>query len=369
MAKRVLFVVGARPNFMKVAPVIEAMRRDPNHFETLLVHTGQHYDVNMSDVFFQDLEMPQPDVFLGVGSGTHAEQTARVMIAMESLLEKERADLVLVPGDVNSTLATALVAAKAGTTLGHIESGLRSFDRSMPEEINRIVTDEFSRFCFVTELSGLENLRHEGIADDRVFHVGNTMIDSIVKYRPKAEAKFAQLASQLAIEANAYALVTLHRPSNVDRAESLAEFAELFESMAAFAPRIVFPIHPRTRKMLAQYDLLSRVEKNDRLVLIDPVGYLDFVALQMHARVVLTDSGGVQEETTALGVPCITLRHNTERPITVTEGTNELVGPNPKHIIEFARKAFANQWKRSSIPPLWDGHAADRIASIVRNTL
>src|ERR1035437_3979446 len=217
MRKRIIFVVGARPNFMKVAPVIGAIKRlASDEFEVLLVHTGQHYDANMSDVFFRDLEMPQPDVFLGAGSGTHAEQTARVMIAMEALLEREKSDLILVPGDVNSTLATTLVAAKAGRTLGHIESGLRSFDRSMPEEINRIVADEFSQFCFVTEPSGLKNLEHEGIAKDRVFFVGNTMIDSVQKYLPKARERFPELGSKYSIEAKKYALVTLHRPSNVD---------------------------------------------------------------------------------------------------------------------------------------------------------
>ncbi|MDP4199297.1 MAG: UDP-N-acetylglucosamine 2-epimerase (non-hydrolyzing) [Bacteroidota bacterium] len=373
--KRIIFIVGARPNFMKVAPVIEAMKRiAPYAFETLLVHTGQHYDTNMSDVFFRDLEMPRPDIFLGAGSGTHAEQTARVMIAMESLLAEEKSDLILVPGDVNSTLATTIVAAKAGRTLGHIESGLRSFDRSMPEEINRIVTDEFSQFCFVTEPSGLENLKHEGIADERVFYVGNTMIDSLYRYLDLARARFPVLSNQLAITNHEYALVTLHRPSNVDDPRSLTMFVELFEAMRSFAPtnghaRIVFPIHPRTRKMLAEYDLLSRVQANDQLVLIDPVGYLDFVALQAHARVVLTDSGGIQEETTALGVPCITLRENTERPVTVSVGTNELVGVDPLQILEYARKAFEGKWKTAAVPELWDGHASDRIVRVLMEVL
>lgn len=368
--KRIIVIVGARPNFMKVAPVIEAMKRlAPDEFDVLLVHTGQHYDANMSDVFFRDLEMPQPDVFLGTGSGTHAEQTARVMIAMEALLAKEPSDLILVPGDVNSTLATTIVAAKAGRTIGHIESGLRSFDRSMPEEINRIVTDEFSRYCFVTEPSGLENLAHEGIAKDRVFYVGNTMIDSLFMYLDRARARFPALAEQLGLDNQGYALVTLHRPSNVDDPASLTTFVELFEAMRRFAPRVVFPIHPRTRKMLAEYGLMSRVQANDQLVLIDPVGYLDFVALQAHSRVVLTDSGGVQEETTALGVPCITLRPNTERPVTIEVGTNELVGLDPARIMSYVEKAFAGKWKKASVPDLWDGHASERIVSVLRETL
>jgi UDP-N-acetylglucosamine 2-epimerase (non-hydrolysing) len=370
MRKRIIFVVGARPNFMKVAPVIGAIKRlAPDEFEVLLVHTGQHYDANMSDVFFRDLEMPQPDVFLGAGSGTHAEQTARVMIAMEALLEREQSDLILVPGDVNSTLATTLVAAKAGRTLGHIESGLRSFDRSMPEEINRIVTDEFSRFCFVTEPSGLENLAHEGIADDRVFYVGNTMIDSLLTYLDRARERFPELAERLGITADEYALVTLHRPSNVDDHATLTTFVELFESMRSFARRIVFPIHPRTRKMLAESGLMSRVATNDRLVLIDPVGYLDFIALQAHARLVLTDSGGVQEETTALGVPCITLRPNTERPVTVQVGTNELVGLDFAQILIFVQRAFEGRWKEASVPDLWDGRASERIVRVLTEAL
>ena len=367
---KILFVVGARPNFMKVAPVIEAVRKTASDkFSTVLVHTGQHYDANMSDVFFSDLEMPQPDRFLGIGSGTHAGQTAKVMIEMEALLAEEKPDLVLVAGDVNSTLATTLVAAKAGITLGHIEAGLRSFDRRMPEEINRIVADEFSRFCFVTERSGMSNLEFEGIADDRIFFVGNTMIDSVVKYLPKAQERFSELASRLGIGTKNYALVTLHRPSNVDEHASLVKFVELFEAMSSFAPRIVFPVHPRTRKMLAEFCLMERVERNKNLILTDPTGYFEFLALQDSAAVVMTDSGGIQEETTALGVPCITLRENTERPITVMEGTNELVGLHMPHILEFSKRAFAGDWKQSSIPELWDGHAAERIVHILREAL
>ncbi|HZK76804.1 MAG TPA: UDP-N-acetylglucosamine 2-epimerase (non-hydrolyzing), partial [Candidatus Kapabacteria bacterium] len=319
--------------------------------------------------FFSDLDMPRPDRFLGVGSGSHAEQTAKVMIEMERLLAEEKPDLVLVAGDVNSTLATALVAAKAGIPLGHIESGLRSFDRGMPEEINRIVADEFSRYCFVTEPSGLENLEHEGIANDRIFFVGNTMIDSVQKYLPNARAGFPKLAEKYAIESKKYALVTLHRPSNVDDPSSLSRFMELFDGMQAFAPRILFPVHPRTRRRIEEFGLASRISSNSRIALIEPIGYLDFLALQDQAALVLTDSGGIQEETTALGVPCITLRENTERPITVEEGTNELLGLDMERVLEYSLRAFNGSWKPHRIPELWDGRAALRIAKILEQSL
>ena len=353
---------------MKVAPVLEAVRAT-GKFDSILVHTGQHYDANMSDVFFSDLDMPEPDRFLGIGSGSHAEQTAKVMIEMEKLLTEEKPDLVMVAGDVNSTLATALVAAKAGILLGHIESGLRSFDRSMPEEINRIVADEFSQFCFVTEPSGIKNLEHEGISKDRVFFVGNTMIDSVQKYLPKARERFAELGQKFGIQAKKYALVTLHRPSNVDEAGALTRFVELFESMSAFVPRILFPVHPRTRKRFEEFSLDARIRENKSLKLIDPVGYLDFLALQNSAGVVLTDSGGIQEETTALGVPCITLRENTERPITVEEGTNELIGLDMERALELSKQALNGKWKSHRVPKLWDGHAAIRIAEILETSL
>lgn len=344
--------------------MLEAARKS-GKFACLLVHTGQHYDRNMSDVFFSDLDMPQPDRFLGIGSGSHAEQTAKVMIEMEKLLTEEKPDLVLVAGDVNSTLATALVAAKAGIPIGHIESGLRSFDRGMPEEINRIVADEFSQFCFVTEPSGLKNLEHEGIAKDRVFFVGNTMIDSVQKYLTTARAEFPKLAAKYGIESKKYALVTLHRPSNVDEKASLARFLELFSSMKAFCDRILFPVHPRTRKRFEEFGLSERLNNIENVMLIDPVGYLDFLALQDSAALVLTDSGGIQEETTALGVPCITLRENTERPVTVEEGTNELLGLNMELVLDYAKRSFAGNWKSHRVPERWDGHAAARIVRVL----
>jgi UDP-N-acetylglucosamine 2-epimerase (non-hydrolysing) len=368
--KKIIFVVGARPNFMKTAPVLEAVRRDASDTMTaMLVHTGQHYDANMSDVFFADLEMPRPDKFLGIGSGSHAEQTAKVMIEMEKLLAEEKPDLVMVAGDVNSTLASAIVAAKAWIPIGHIESGLRSFDRQMPEEINRIVADEFSRFCFVTEPSGLENLKNEGIADDRVFFVGNTMIDSLVKHLPAAEARLEKLAKQYHFEAGKYALATLHRPSNVDSKENLTLLVDLFEKMSSVARRIIFPVHPRTRSKIVEFGLQKRVSALTELGFIDPVGYLDFLALQKGGAVVLTDSGGVQEETTALHVPCITIRENTERPVTITEGTNELVGLDVDRILNLAHDAFAGKWRSGKTPELWDGKAAERIVAVLRKFL
>lgn len=351
---------------MKVAPVLGALKSASAQFQPILVHTGQHYDANMSDVFFNDLEMPHPDTFLNVGSGSHAEQTARVMIEMERLVADEQPDLVLVAGDVNSTLAAAIVAAKAGVKLGHIESGLRSFDRSMPEEINRIVADEFSDFCFVTEPSGLKNLEHEGIDSKRVFYVGNTMIDSVVKYRKAAEAKFAALSTRLGIDTKQYVLVTLHRPSNVDDKANLTLLVDLFEKMSATVKKIIFPVHPRTRKRIEEFGLGGRVANNTALTLIEPLGYLDFLALQDGAIVVLTDSGGVQEETTALGVPCITLRENTERPVTIEVGTNEMTGLDTERILTLTAAAISGNWKRASVPELWDGKASERIVSILK---
>lgn len=353
---------------MKVAPVLAAARKS-GAFDAMLVHTGQHYDANMSDVFFSDLNMPAPDRFLGIGSGSHAEQTAKVMIEMEKLLVEEKPDLVMVAGDVNSTLAATIVAAKAQIPLGHIESGLRSFDRSMPEEINRIVADEFSEFCFVTEPSGMENLKNEGIPSERVFHVGNTMIDSLAEHRNAAILKFPQIAAEHGIEEKEFALVTLHRPSNVDDKENLTVLVELFESMKRFAKRIIFPVHPRTRKKLEEFGLYERVMTNSSLKLIDPVGYLDFLALQDSAAIVLTDSGGVQEETTALGTPCLTLRENTERPITISVGTNVMTGLDTDMILRLAERAFEGEWKSASIPELWDGKASERIVRILEEKL
>jgi UDP-N-acetylglucosamine 2-epimerase (non-hydrolysing) len=357
-----LSVVGARPNFMKVAPLHRAFAAYPDRIRHLILHTGQHYDERMSKVFFEELELPQPDVYLGVGSGSHAEQTARVMMAFESAILDLRPDLVIVVGDVNSTLACSVTAAKCGIPVAHVEAGLRSFDRGMPEEINRLVTDTLSDYLFVTERSGLENLRREGVDDAKVHFVGHVMIDSLVRYREKARA--SRLLSDLALAPSSYILVTLHRPSNVDDKDNLALILSLFESLGTDA-RILFPVHPRTRARMAEFGLRERFESLEHVLLTDPIGYMDFLHAMENAALVLTDSGGIQEETTYLGVPCITVRTNTERPVTVDVGTNQLLGLDAPRILEKAREALGGHPKRGMIPELWDGRAAERIAEIL----
>jgi UDP-N-acetylglucosamine 2-epimerase (non-hydrolysing) len=362
----ILHVVGARPNFMKAAPVLRAFASYPQLRQTL-VHTGQHYDAAMSEVFFRQLEIPAPDVNLGVGSGTHAEQVARVMLAFEPVLEQRRPDLVLVYGDVNSTLAAALVCSKLGVRVGHVEAGLRSRDRTMPEEINRLLTDQLSDLLFTPSADANENLQGEGIDSAKIHLVGNVMIDTLVRLLPLAESKIAPEV------AYPYALVTLHRPSNVDDLswlrELLATFTDLSQRLA-----VVFPVHPRTRRSLQQLGGIST--DGLRLQLLDPLPYLEFLSLQRRAAMVITDSGGIQEETTFLGVPCLTVRENTERPITVTQGTNQLVGRNLQKLrraaIEILDRAQCepHQNQKEDVRkdyrvPLWDGHAAERIAQIV----
>jgi len=349
---KVIHVVGARPNFMKVAPVLNALKNRRGVVQTL-IHTGQHYDVNMSDVFFQQLGIPAPDLNLAVGSSTHAKQTAEIMTRLEPVVAERKPDLVLVYGDVNSTVATALVCAKMGLRVGHVEAGLRSFDRTMPEEINRLVTDQLADLLFTPSEDADENLRREGIAPEKIHRVGNVMIDSLVRLLPAAR----QCGGGSFPER--YALVTLHRPSNVDDSESLRE---ILNTLVKLRERIaiLFPVHPRTRQRIAELG----VELNS-LHVLEPLPYVDFLALQGRAAVVITDSGGIQEETTYLGVPCITLRSNTERPVTVTLGTNVLVGRDQKKLTaEFARVLEGNA-KRGSIPPLWDGHAGERIAEVI----
>lgn len=364
---RFISVVGARPNFMKVAPLHRAFSK-MDSIEHLIVHTGQHYDDNMSKVFFDDLELPKPDVYLGVGSGSHAEQTAKVMVEFEKVLRQERPDLVIVVGDVNSTLACSLTASKLLIPVAHVEAGLRSFDRTMPEEINRIVTDVLSDYLFVTEESGVVNLRHEGISDEKVFLVGDVMIDSLILYREKA--KRSAISSQLsaisrqAIEPQGYTLVTLHRPSNVDEKENLEKILKIFKGIDRNGP-IIFPIHPRTRKRIEEFGLSSQFASVHGLVLTDPLGYLDFLNLMMDARILLTDSGGIQEETTYLNVPCLTLRENTERPITLERGTNVLTGLDTDRIVSLTAECYEGKWKKSAIPKLWDGAAGERIANIL----
>ena len=358
---KIINVVGARPNFMKIAPVQREMTQHGS-IKPVLVHTGQHYDDKMSRLFFEDLELPEPDVYLGVGSGTHAQQTAKIMIEFEKVLEREKPDIVLVVGDVNSTAACSLVAAKMGIRIAHVEAGLRSFDRDMPEELNRIVTDALSDYLFVSERSGLDNLRREGISEQKVHFVGNVMIDSLVYFMRKAEQ--SRILDQLALENQSFALITLHRPSNVDVKQS---FAALLDAFAVLEKeiRIVFPIHPRSRKRLHEFGLEARAGRMQNLLLLDPIGYLDFMQLMRRAKFVLTDSGGIQEETTYLGIPCLTMRENTERPVTIDVGTNILIGSDAQRVVTEARKILEGKVKNGGIPELWDGRAAGRIVDIL----
>ncbi len=356
---KIINVVGARPNFMKIAPIMAAMRGQPN-LTPLLAHTGQHYDSAMSDAFFQDLEMPPPDVFLGVGSDSQTRQTAKIMLAFEEVVLNHKPDIVLTVGDVNSTLACSLVAAKLGVKIAHVEAGLRSRDRAMPEEVNRLVTDVLSDYLFTTSADADDNLRQEGIAPEKIFFVGNTMIDTLVKYEAAARAR--QAWSRLPVEPGHYLLMTLHRPSNVDSKAMLERLLPVFEEVQARLP-IIFPIHPRTQKKLHEFGLDERFAAMKNLHCVPPQSYIDFISLMQSARFVMTDSGGLQEETTYLGIPCLTLRENTERPVTITLGTNELVGLDPENILRHIHLILSGQWKKGQIPPLWDGHAADRIVA------
>ncbi|MGB7267864.1 MAG: UDP-N-acetylglucosamine 2-epimerase (non-hydrolyzing) [Terracidiphilus sp.] len=409
-----MIVVGARPNFMKAAPIIAAIRdhndrvaASPSHrssdhsqitFHSVLVHTGQHYDEAMSDRFFADLRIPKPDVHLGVGRGSHGAQTAEIMRKFEEALLQEKPDLLIVVGDVNSTLACTLVAAKiAYDTCGsrpliaHVEAGLRSFDRRMPEEINRIVTDHVADLLFVTEESGVRNLHREGIADHRIHFVGNTMIDSLLAF--KDQARLSPILSALGLRSGdglpesgdgvaPYALLTLHRPSNVDERESFQNILEGLNELASNCP-IVFPVHPRTRKKIADFGFedffihqngaaigskQAQNKANGRIYLIDPLGYIDFLCLMEHATVVVTDSGGIQEETTCLGVPCVTVRENTERPVTIEVGTNILAGTSP-HGIRLATRKQLESKREAAVPEAWDGKSAERILAVISGEL
>lgn len=390
---KVILVAGARPNFMKVAPILRAIanlnRRDFHTIAPVLVHTGQHYDAAMSDAFFADLNLPRPDIHLRVGSGSHAGQTAEIMRRFEGVLESERPDVVLVVGDVNSTVACALVTAKISfdaqgsrPLLAHVEAGLRSFDRAMPEECNRVVTDHLSDLLFVTEESGLRNLENEGIPPNRVYFVGNTMIDSLLSCEQEAEhssilqrLKLATLANNGSVHKESYVLLTLHRPANVDNRDVFLEILEGLREVAA-TQAIIFPAHPRTQKKILQHrlesyftfqnggDPKSRDGNGATLTTIDPLGYLDFLCLMRNASLVVTDSGGIQEETTCLGVPCITVRENTERPITLTVGTNVLGGTR-RDTIRAAIRQQLSRTHRRSFPERWDGSAAARIVEIL----
>jgi UDP-N-acetylglucosamine 2-epimerase (non-hydrolysing) len=358
----IISVVGARPNFMKVAPLHKAFQKYAASVKHLIVHTGQHYDEAMSKVFFGDLELPRPDFYLGVGSGSHAQQTAKIMVEFEKVLEQVHPDRVIVVGDVNSTVACSLVSVKMGIPVAHVEAGLRSGDRTMPEEINRLLTDAIADDLFVTEASGVANLRKEGVDEKKIHLVGNVMIDSLVHYRGKARQSGS--IKQLGLSVRKYTLVTLHRPSNVDTVEGLEKILAIFEKIA---PRteIVFPVHPRTTKMLIQHGLDARVKSMAGLKILEPIGYLDFLNLMDNARLVITDSGGIQEETTYLGVPCLTLRENTERPITCEIGTNQLCGLDVELIVALSEAVFQGNGKKGRVPELWDGHAAERIAQML----
>jgi UDP-N-acetylglucosamine 2-epimerase (non-hydrolysing) len=357
---KVLNVVGARPNFMKVAPIVEAMKRREAEFAPLVVHTGQHYDAQMSDAFFRDLGLPEPDVYLNVGSGSHAVQTAAVMQRFEPVVLSEKPDWVLVVGDVNSTLACALCCAKLKTKVAHVEAGLRSRDRTMPEEINRLLTDQLADLLLTPSIDADENLRAEGIPQERIRFVGNVMIDSLFSQLKRAEE--STVRENLGVNAKDYATLTLHRPSNVDDRETFSRILDALEQIANRVP-IIFPVHPRTRARIDEFGFTELVERTANLRLIEPLGYLDFLRLYSGSRLVLTDSGGIQEETTALGIPCLTLRENTERPITVEMGTNTIVGTNTERITRAALAALdaPPDKGQTRIPPLWDGHTADRI--------
>ncbi len=366
---RTLLVAGTRPNFVKIAPLQQTFSGH-EVLEPTLVHTGQHYDASMSDVFFTQLELPQPDIFLSSGSGTHATQTARVMIELEPVIIDLRPDVVVVVGDVNSTFAAALTAKKLHVPVAHVEAGLRSFDRRMPEEINRLATDAISDFLFITEESAARHLKNEGKPDDTVFFCGNVMIDSLRRFEDKA--RHVRQYKEYGIEAGSYVLLTAHRPEMVDDPEKLEQFVRGVAEISLKNP-VVFPIHPRTFRRIQENGLQKLFEGNDNrssnVHLVEPLGYLEFLSLIMEAGLVLTDSGGVQEETTALGVPCATIRDNTERPCTVEVGTNELVPLEIAAITDAADRALSGNWKTGALPDFWDGNAAVRIADTLADIL
>ena len=358
---KIICVCGARPNFMKVAPIMKAFKAKGD-FHTLLVHTGQHYDENMSRLFFEELGIPSPDINLEAGSASHAAQTAEIMKRFEPVVLDFKPDYVLVVGDVNSTIACGMVAVKLATKLIHVEAGLRSFDRTMPEEINRLLTDAISDLLFVTEQSAVDNLRNEGIDSDKVHFVGNVMIDTLMANKQKAQT--SDVLQRLQLSAKAYTVITLHRPSNVDDMNKFSQIVTAFEEIEK-EMKLVFPIHPRTRDNIKAGKLAARMKAITNLLLLEPIGYLDFLRLTSDAALVMTDSGGIQEETTILGVPCMTLRENTERPVTITEGTNRLVHTTAEDILKNYRQIQAGGTAAASTPKLWDGKAAERIAKII----
>jgi len=355
--KTIVHVIGARPNYMKIAPLMEGLRKG-SPFRQLLVNTGQHYDDMMARAFVRDLELPTPDYDLGVGSASHAVQTAKVMIEFEKVCVAERPDLVVVVGDVNSTMAASLVAAKLLIPVAHVEAGLRSRDRAMPEEINRIVTDRLSDILLTPSPDGNENLLAEGVPADRIHLVGNIMIDSLLRHLPMATLD--RVRDRIPVEEGRYAVLTLHRPSNVDDPDVLRRILFAVQKIGRTVP-VIFPVHPRTRQRMSEFGLDAALRD---ITLTDPLGYIDFLSLTSHARLILTDSGGLQEESTALGIPCLTLRESTERPITVTQGTNQIVGTNPSAILAAFERALSPE-RPVGCPDLWDGRTADRITGVL----
>ena len=362
---KVINIVGARPNFMKMAPIIEAMNKYPDKIEHLLIHTGQHYDEKMSKSFFDDLGIPMPDIDLEVGSGSHAEQTAKIMVEFEKVCLQEKPDLVIVVGDVNSTMACTITAKKLGVKVAHVEAGLRSRDMDMPEEINRLCTDVLCDYLFTTDHFADENLKKEGVPDEKIFFVGNVMIDTLLKHKKIAEG--LNVTDKLGVKPGCYATLTMHRPSNVDDKDTLKEILDALSKISSDLP-IIFPIHPRTKKMAEKFGLehyFSSGKNVSGIWITEPMGYLDFLHLNMNAKMVLTDSGGLQEETTVLGVPCITMRHNTERPVTCEIGTNVIVGNDGKKILAAARKVMQGEGIAGKVPEKWDGRAAERIVDVL----
>jgi len=357
-------VAGARPNFMKLAPVYRALSKKP--FDLRIVHTGQHYDPSMNDVFFEELGIPEPKIYLEVGSGSHGAQTARILKRYEACLLDSRPDVTIVFGDINSTVACALAAVKIGVSVVHVEAGLRSFDRSMPEEINRVLTDSISDLLFVSEPSGLKNLKNEGVPSDKIRLVGNVMIDTLRNELGQLDG--SAVLAELGVSPGEYGLVTMHRPSNVDSEPTLRVMLNTIRDLSDRCP-LVFPVHPRTRNAAQKYGLADQLVADESLICIGPIPYRQNLALMANSRVVLTDSGGIQEETAFLGIPCLTMRWNTERPITVDRGTSRLVGNDPSRIRRAFADVLAGRWKRNKGIPLWDGMAAARIAEEIENWL
>jgi len=362
---KIACVVGARPNFMKIAPILEEMKAYPN-LKPLLIHTGQHYDYTMSQVFFDELDIPKPDVFLNVGSGTHAVQTAKIMIEFDKVIAEHKPDMVLVVGDVNSTLACSLVSSKLWIPIVHVEAGIRSYDRTMPEEINRVLTDVISDYLMTPTEDANKNLAKEGISQEKVILVGDVMIDTLIKYKDKAISASRGIMQELGLEKASYIIMTLHRPSNVDIKENFAGILEALWEIQKHI-KIVFPIHPRTKNRISEFGFSDKVSQMKNLIILEPLGYLKFMGLMINSKFALTDSGGMQTESTVINIPCLTMRENTERPETIREGTNTLVGNDTQTIISESMKILEGKGKKGTYPKIWDGHTARRIAEIINS--